>query len=463
MSNVKRNEIDMLHGPMTGKLIMMAVPLAAISILQQLFNAADVAVVGRFASDTAMAAVGANTPVINMFITFMTGIATGGNVTISTLIGEGKYDKVKTAVHTVFSISLVGGVLIVIIGQIIARPILELINVPDDVIDQSVIYLRIYLFAIFFAVIYNFTSAILRSKGDTRRPLYCLIASGVINIILNLIFVIGFSLDVVGVAVATLIANFVCALATVIILIKEDDFLKLSLKDLGFDSELLKFTLRIGLPAGLQGMTFSISNIIIQSGINSFGADCIAGNTAALNYEFAAYFIVNAFAQTATTFTSQNYGNGNAERCKKVYRQCFALSTGLCFAACMMLSVSPEFWLGFFTADAAVLAFGVIRMRYVVVLEWLTALNEIPACTIRGMGVSVPPTIISITGSCIFRIIWMVTVFKWFNSYNTLMIVYPVSWVFLAVCMVPLYLFMSHRKLALISKDKTAESESILL
>lgn len=456
MGKAKRNEIDMLNGPMTGKLIKMAMPLAAISILQQLFNAADVAVVGRFASDTAMAAVGANTPVINMFITLMTGIATGGNVTISTLIGEGKHDRIKDAVHTVFSISLVGGVLIVLIGQIIARPILNLINVPDDVIDQSVIYLRIYLFAMMFAVIYNFASAILRSKGDTRRPLYCLIASGIINVILNLIFVIGFSLDVVGVAVATLIANFVCALSTVIILMKEDDFLKLSLKDLGFDKELLKFTLHIGLPAGLQGMTFSISNIIIQSGINSFGADCIAGNTAALNYEFAAYFIVNAFAQTATTFTSQNYGNGNAERCKKVYRQCFALSTGMCFAACIVIWISPKFWLSFFTADAAVLAFGLIRMRYVVILEWLTSLNEIPASTIRGMGVSLPPTIISITGSCIFRIIWMLTVFKWFNSYNTLMIVYPVSWVFLAVCMVPLYLIMSRKKLALLKTNTNA-------
>lgn len=456
MGKAKRNEIDMLNGPMTGKLIKMAMPLAAISILQQLFNAADVAVVGRFASDTAMAAVGANTPVINMFITLMTGIATGGNVTISTLIGEGKHDRIKDAVHTVFSISLVGGVLIVLIGQIIARPILNLINVPDDVIDQSVIYLRIYLFAMMFAVIYNFASAILRSKGDTRRPLYCLIASGIINVILNLIFVIGFSLDVVGVAVATLIANFVCALSTVIILMKEDDFLKFSLKDLGFDKELLKFTLHIGLPAGLQGMTFSISNIIIQSGINSFGADCIAGNTAALNYEFAAYFIVNAFAQTATTFTSQNYGNGNAERCKKVYRQCFALSTGMCFAACIVIWISPKFWLSFFTADAAVLAFGLIRMRYVVILEWLTSLNEIPASTIRGMGVSLPPTIISITGSCIFRIIWMLTVFKWFNSYNTLMIVYPVSWVFLAVCMVPLYLIMSRKKLALLKTNTNA-------
>ena len=311
MKKRKRNEIDMLNGPMAGRIVLMALPLAAISILQQLFNAADVAVVGRFASDTALAAVGANTPVINMFLTLLTGIATGGNVAISTLIGEGRSDKIKDAVHTVFTISLIGGVSIVVIGQIIAKPLLELINVPDDVIGQSLTYLRIYLFAMMFAVIYNFASAILRSKGDTRRPLYCLIASGIINVILNLVFVIGFSLDVVGVATATLIANFVCALATVIILIKEDSYLKLDLRDLRLDAVPLKFTLRIGIPAGLQGMMFSVSNIIIQSGINSFGADCIAGNTAALNYEFVTFFIISAFAQTATTYTSQNYGAGH--------------------------------------------------------------------------------------------------------------------------------------------------------
>ena len=447
MKKRKRNEIDMLNGPMAGRIVLMALPLAAISILQQLFNAADVAVVGRFASDTALAAVGANTPVINMFLTLLTGIATGGNVAISTLIGEGRSNKIKDAVHTVFTISLIGGVSIVVIGQIIAKPLLELINVPDDVIGQSLTYLRIYLFAMMFAVIYNFASAILRSKGDTRRPLYCLIASGIINVILNLVFVIGFSLDVVGVATATLIANFVCALATVIILIKEDSYLKLDLRDLRLDAVPLKFTLRIGIPAGLQGMMFSVSNIIIQSGINSFGADCIAGNTAALNYEFVTFFIISAFAQTATTYTSQNYGAGNSERCRKVMRYSMLLGIGMCFALCMIIVAAPYFWLSFFTVDAAVLTYAMVRMHYVVCLEWLTGLNEIPAASIRGMSVSLPPTLISITGSCILRIIWMLTAFRWFHSNTTLMIVYPVSWLFLAACMIPLYMYVSRKKL----------------
>ena len=453
MKNTKRNEIDMLNGPMAGRIVLMALPLAAISILQQLFNAADVAVVGRFASDTALAAVGANTPVINMFISLFTGIATGGNVAISTLIGEGRHDKIKNAVQTVFTISLIGGIAIVIIGQIIAKQLLELINVPDNVIGQSLTYLRIYLFAMMFAVIYNFASAILRSKGDTRRPLYCLIASGVINVILNLIFVIGFSLDVVGVATATLIANFVCALATVIILIKEESYLKLDIRDLRLDAFPLRFTLKIGVPAGLQGMMFSISNIIIQSGINSFGADCIAGNTAALNYEFITFYVISAFAQTATTYTSQNYGAGKADRCRKVIRYSMLLGIGICFAMCLAIVAVPYFWLSFFTVDAAVLSYAMIRMHYVVLLEWLTGLNEIPAATIRGMGVSVPPTLISITGSCVLRIIWMLTAFRWFNSNTTLMIVYPVSWLFLAACMIPLYLFVSKRRLRAIQSS----------
>lgn len=452
MEKRQKNEIDMINGPMAGRIVLMALPLAAISILQQLFNAADVAVVGRFASDTALAAVGANTPVINTFLTLLTGIATGGNVAISTLIGEGRNEKIKDAVHTVFTLSLIGGAAIVVVGQLIAKPLLELIKVPDNVIYQSLIYLRIYLFAMMFAVIYNFASAILRSKGDTRRPLYALIASGIINVILNLVFVIGFSLDVVGVAVATLIANMVCALSTIIILIKEDGELHLDLKSLHLHSIHLKFTLRIGVPAGLQGMTFSVSNIIIQSGINSFGADCIAGNTAALNYEFIAYFIISAFAQTATTYMSQNYGAGKADRCKKVTIYCMILGMGICAVLCAVLAISPVFWLKIFTVDAAVISYALIRVHYVVLLEALTGLNEIPASAIRGLGISLPPTIITILGSCAFRIIWMLTVFKWFHSYNALMIVYPISWLLIAAFMIPVYILGSRRKLELIQE-----------
>lgn len=446
MTASKKNEIDMLHGPITGNLIRMALPLAAISILQQFFNAADVAVVGQFASADAIAAVGANTPIINMFLTFFTGLATGGNITIASLIGRGAKDKVSDAVHTVFTLSLISALIVVIIGQIIARPLLILTETPDNILDSAVLYLRIYLFAMMFAVIYNFSSAILRSKGDTKRPLYCLIVSGILNVVLNLVFVIGFKLDVAGVAIATLISNIVCAGATVILLLKETDAFRLQFSGLRLSATPLKFTLRIGLPAGVQGMLFSISNIIIQAAINSFGSDCIAGNTAAMNFEFIAYFVVNAFGQTATTYTSQNFAAGQFDRCDRIIRRCMLLGCSLSLAVSCIFYFGHVFWLGLFSSDEAVLEYAMVRMFWVVLLEFITGFNEMTSAGLRAMGVSLPPTIVSICGTCVLRIIWINTVFRASHTITTLMVVYPVSWVFLAVVMGVLFLVVRKKK-----------------
>lgn len=443
----KKNEIDMIHGPLAGKIFAMALPLAAISILQQFFNAADVAVVGNFASDTALAAVGANTPIINMFLTFFTGLATGGNVALATLIGSGQKEKVHSAIQTIYTLSLICGLAVVMIGQVIAKPILLLVNTPENVIDQACLYLRIYLFAMMFAVVYNFASAILRSKGDTKRPLYCLIASGVLNVILNLLFVIGFHLDVAGVALATLISNIVCCLASLIILSREADSFCLSLIGFELNPDTLKFTLRIGLPTGVQGMLFSISNIIIQSGINSFGADCIAGNTAACNYEFIAYFVISAFGQTSTTFVSQNFGAGEYRRCRKVFWTSMGMGEGLCFLVSMCFYLLRGFWLGFFTSSDAVLYYAGIRMLYVVMLEWVCGFNEFAASALRGQGISMVPTVISILGSCVLRILWINTIFVWYRSINTLMLVYPVSWIFNGIAALTAYFLMSRKLL----------------
>ena len=446
MNVVKKNEIDMLRGPITANLIKMAVPLACISILQQLFNAADVAVVGRFASADAIAAVGANTPIINMFLTFFTGLTTGGNIAIARLIGRGEQKKISDAAHTVFTLSLLSAIAIILIGEAIARPLLALINTPADILDSAVLYLRIYFFAMMFAVVYNFASAILRSKGDTRRPLYCLIASGIINVVLNLIFVVGFGMDVAGVAIATLIANIFCAGATVILLMRETDSLKISFARLHLSKEPLFFTLRIGLPAGIQGMLFSISNIIIQSAINGFGSACIAGNTAATNFEFIAYFVVMAFGQTATTYMSQNFAAGAYQRCDKVVRRCMLLGCGISLGVSCVFYLGHTFWLGLFSSDAAVLDYAMIRMQCVVLLEFLTGLNEMTAAGLRAMGVSLPPTIVSICGSCVLRIIWVHTIFQKNTTIFTLLIVYPVSWVFLAIVMGLLFLLVRKKK-----------------
>lgn len=438
-----KKEIDMLHGSTIDKIITIALPLAAISILQQFFNAADVAVVGRFGSSTALAAVGANTTIINMFITFFSGLSAGGNVALSTAIGEDNPNKVKKTVNTVFTLSLISAVIVIVAGQIIAKPLLQLIGTPDSILKQALLYLRIYFFALMFAVIFNFTSAILRSKGDTQRPLYCLIASGILNIILNLIFVIGFHLDVAGVALATLISNILCALLTIYFLMNEKDDLKISFKELKIEKESLIYTLKIGLPAGVQGMLFSVSNMIIQTGINSFGADCIAGNTAAMNFEFIAYFIVNAFGQTALTFMSQNYGATQYDRMKKVCRECLLLGLGCSFVLSLCFYMFGRFWIGLFTTSSAVMGFALVRMQYVVLLEPITAFNEMPSAGLRSMGISIEPTIISILGSCVLRIIWVNTIFTKWHTIQVLMLVYPVSWVFIGILAGLLYIVKS--------------------
>lgn len=453
----KSNKVDMINGPLAGKILKVAIPLAAISILQQLFNAADVAVVGKFASDTAMAAVGANTPIINIFITFFTGMATGGNVAISTLIGRGEHKKISDAVHTVFTISLIGASLIILLGQLLAVPILNLVNTPENVLNQAVLYLRIYIFAMFFSVIYNFASAILRSKGDTKRPLYCLIASGIINVGLNLLFVLGLGMDVAGVALATVISNFICASATVIILLREEGPLKISFKKLGIKKEPLTYTLRIGLPSGIQGMLFSVSNVMIQSGINHFGSDCVSGNTAALNFEYITYYFVSAFSQTSTTFTSQNYGAGKMDRVKKIFFICLGLAIVASFGTSLIFVGAESRWLRLFTDKREILDYAVIRMHGVVFWEFLTAFSEMGSAGMRGMGIAVPPMIISISGSCLLRLIWISTVFKQYDTINALLFVYPFSWILLTVFMVPTFWIMySRRRRSMIREEQTS-------
>ena len=438
--NDKKNKIDMLDGSLADKILKVALPLAAISILQQFFNAADVAVVGRFASKDAIAAVGANTSIINMFITLFTGLATGGNVAIATLIGKKRKDELSDAIQTVYTLSLISGLIIIVLGEIFARSLLELIDTPANIIDSALLYLRIYMIAMAFGIVYNFMSAVLRSKGDTKRPMYCLIASGLINVLLNLLFVIVFKMDVAGVALATLIANIFCAAATVLILMREESPMKLELFKFMFVKKPLFYTLRIGLPAGIQGLLFSVSNVLIQSGINSFGSDCIAGNTAAFNFEFISYFVINAFAQTTTTFVSQNYGAGKKDRCRRATGICLIMGVSMCLVVSLCFFIGADMWLRLFTTEAGVLAFALVRMRYVALMEPITGLYEVPASALRGYGIAMPPTVITVIGSCVLRVIWMYTIFRMFNSYGALIIVYPVSWVLISIVMGIYYL-----------------------
>lgn len=435
----------MVHGPLLGKIFLFALPLAASSVLQQLFNAADIAVVGRFASSQAMAAVGSNASVIGLLVNLFIGLSVGANVVIANLIGAGHRERINEAVHTVIAVALAAGAMLLVIGIVLAPFILSLMGAPDDVMDLAVLYLRVYFLGMPVILIYNYGSAILRSKGDSRRPLVCLAFSGVINIGLNLLFVIVFHLHVVGVALATVLSNCVGAGLILYYLINEEEDFRLSFRKLSIRKRYLSYILRIGLPAGIQGMVFSLSNVVIQSAINSFGADCIAGSTAAQNFEFISYCFVNAFAQTAVTFTSQNYGAGDAERCKKVFRLTMLFGIGVDFVIIMLFILFRYPLMHIFTTDPAVVEYAMVRVMHAALPHFLIGTYEVSGGCIRGMNHSLVPALISIFGTCAFRLIYVFFILPQNRSFATLMNVYPISWVLTGITMVTAYFLIRHK------------------
>ena len=418
------NQMDMLNGSIFDKILLFALPLAISSILQQLFNSVDVAVVGRFASSEALAAVGSNSSVISLLINLFVGISVGANVVIANYIGQGKTEKIQDAVHTVMIVSLISGVFLLVLGLMIARPILEIMGTPENVIDLAVLYLHIYFLGMPF-LIYNFGAAVLRSKGDTKRPLYCLIISGVINACLNLLFVIVFKLSVAGVAIATVIADGVSAVLIIYFLMNEEETIRLRLNKLKIKkSELIK-VIKIGVPAGLQGVVFSISNVCIQTAINSF--------------EYFTYFTISAFVQAAVTFTSQNYGARNFKRCKKIFVYSMISSVVICGLMSAIFVVWRDFFAEIYTTDKAVLEYASIRMVHVLLFECLASSYEIGGAALRGLGYSMTPAVLTVLGSCVFRLIWIYTVFNKFRSFEMLMNVYPVSWIITGIAVLIAY------------------------
>lgn len=429
----------MLHGGLAGKLILFSIPLAFSSILQQLFNSADVAVVGRFAGDRALAAVGSCVALVGIFVNLIVGLSVGPNAALANLIGQKRRDRIQGMLHTILTFGVILGVVLMGIGMLVARSILELSGTPESVIGEALLYIRIYFLSLPFMVIYNFGSAALRSFGDTRRPMYYLIVSGVVNVILNLLLVIYVHLGVAGVAIATLISNILSAALVTIYLSRREDEFKFRLQWMKIDGEDLKKVLLIGIPAGIQGAIFSISNVFIQSGINSFGEDAIAGSSLGLNFEYFTYDIAAAFAQAAVTFTSQNYGAGNLKRCKKIFWMCMLFGMGFTEILSVIFIVWADFFVSIYTTSAAVAVYGMIRMQHVCSLEGLTATYEVESSALRGMGKSIEPSIITILGTVVFRMIWMVTVFKMVPTYEMLMNVYVASWIFTGGAMFVVY------------------------
>ena len=444
----RSHQINMLEGPLGKKILLFTLPLAGCSILQQLFNSTDVAVVGRFSSSQALAAVGSNGPLINMLVLLFTGLSVGANVLIARYIGQNDRKKVSEAVHTVITLSLICGFLLLILGQVIATPLLRLMNTPDDVIDLAATYLRIYFMGMPFVMLYNFGSAILRSVGDTSRPLYCLVISGIVNVLLNLFFVIICDMSVAGVGIATVIADAISAGLVMMFLIRnEDESIRVNPKKLSFKKKHLIMILKIGAPAGIQGMVFSISNVFIQTAVNGFGSQAVAGSSAELNFEYITYYIVCAFSQTAVTFTSQNYGALQFDRCKKVFRLCMLFSCIFTGCVSVIFMLGSGFFITFFTTNPTVIKYAIIRMAIVMLLELMTGSYEISGGALRGIGHS----LLTIFGSVVFRIIWLFTVFKAYHTYDMLLMVYPVSWLITGTSVLIAYFIIRKREFKKVS------------
>lgn len=427
---MKAKEMDMLHGGLAGKLILFAIPLAFSSILQQLFNSADVAVVGRFAGSAALAAVGSCVALVGIFVNLIVGLSVGPNAALANLIGQGQRERISGMVHTILTFGIALGVVLMGLGFLTARTVLEASGTPESVINEALLYIRIYFIGVPFMTIYNFGAAILRSYGDTKRPMCYLIISGTVNVVLNLVFVIGFDLGVEGVAISTSVSNMLSTAMVLTHLYRKEDEFQFRFHKMCVIWKDLKRILMIGIPAGIQGAIFSVSNVFIQSGINTFGEDAIAGSSLALNFEYFTYDIGSAFAQAAVTFTSQNFGAGNLKRCRKIFWLCLIFGVGFTEILSIIFMIWDDFFVSIYTISDAVAVYGLIRMHHVCSMEGLTATYEVESAALRGMGKSLEPSIITILGTVVFRMIWMATVFKWIPTYEMLMNVYISSWVF---------------------------------
>ncbi len=438
-------EVDMCRGPLLGKILIFAFPLMLSGILQLLFNAADIVVVGRFAGSQALAAVGSTGALINLIINVFIGLSVGANVLVARYYGAGEKEQVSQAVHTSVLLSLLCGVVLIAVGVLLAQPLLELMGTPDDVIDMSATYMRIYFCGMPVIMLYNFGAAILRSVGDTKRPLYFLIVAGLINVVLNLFFVIVCGMDVDGVALATVISQVVSAGLILLCLMRMEGPCHLDLHKLHIYKDKMWQIVRVGLPAGLQGCIFSISNVLIQSSVNSFGSVAMAGNTAAGNIEGFVYTGMNAIYQTALSFTSQNYGARQYHRISRVMRLCLALVTAVGLGLGLTAVLFHNQLLGIYSSDPQVIAYGTMRMRFVATLYFLCGIMDVMAGVMRGMGYSILPMIVSLTGACGLRILWIFTLFAANRTLSMLYVSYPVSWFITALAHLGCYFWVRRK------------------
>ncbi|MCM1494765.1 MAG: MATE family efflux transporter [Bacteroides sp.] len=442
-----KKQLDMLHGGLFGKILLVALPLAASSILQQLFNSVDVAVVGKYASGKAQAAVGCNGSLINLMLNLFIGISVGANVVIANFIGQNKKEHISKTVHTSMTVAGISGIFLLVLGLLIAEPVLGLMDTPEDVMAQAVLYLRIYFLGMPFIMVYNFGAAILRSIGDTKRPLLCLFVSGLLNAGLNMLLVIVFRMDVAGVAIATVVSNVLSAGMVLYFLTHEDSVIRLSIRELRISGRELSRILRIGIPAGLQTAVFSLANVFIQTALNGHGADAVAGSAVTLNFEFYAYFVVTAFSQTAVTFISQNFGAGSYARCKKIFREIMLITILVIAVMSVAFVCGRDFFIGLFTSEPKVAEYASIRMIYLLSVYVLVPTYEVGGAALRGIGHSLTPAIITVFGTCVLRLVWVYTVCKVHTQFEVLLFIYPLSWVVTGTAMLITYFIIQKKVL----------------
>ncbi len=440
-AQVKKRQLDMLNGPIWNKLPRFALPVAATAILEQLFNASDIAIVGNFTgaeSTVAVAAVGANSSIIGLIVNLFIGIALGANVVIAHAIGQGDRNTVEKAVHTSVLVAIIGGALVALLGELIAAPLLGMLNVPEEVFPMALLYLRIYLSGMPVILLYNFEAAIFRSVGETKIPLIALAASGVLNVVLNLFFVAVLHMTVNGVAIATVISNAFSAVLLYFRLRRTDKVIHLEPKRLRISFGILKRILRIGLPAGIQSAVFAFANIVIQSAINSLGTVVMAASSAAFNIEVITYDILNAFSQACTTFVGQNFGAGKLRRCKKTLLLCLAEGTITLAVAITLILFFGKSLLSIFNNDPAVIETGYIRLMMIMLSHFASLFYDVMSGYLRGFGISLVPAVLTIVGVCGVRIAWINLVFPHSQTFRTIMTVYPVS-----LCLTALLVFIA--------------------
>lgn len=441
-------EIDMCNGALLPKIIKCALPLMATNILQLLYNAVDIIVVGRYVGETALAAVGSTSSLINLIVNVFVGLSVGATVVVSQYIGSRDYNKTSDACHTAITVSVIAGIFLAVVGNIICRPLLVLMGSPDNVIDQATLYMKIYFLGMPAFMLTTYGSALMRTVGDTKRPLLYFSISGILNVILNLVLVLQFNMGVAGVAVATIVSQYVSAVFILLALVYSDGYIKIYLKDLRLVKESVFEMITKGLPVGLQSCIFGLSNVIIQSSVNSFGSAVMAGSSAASNIEGFLYTAQNTFCIVATSFAGQNFGAKKHSRIDKTLLYCLGivLVVGVVFGT--LIYTFGEDLLGIYApGNPEAIGYGMIRFKYILLLYFLCGLMEVIVGTIRGIGLTIVPMLISIVGVCGIRIIWIFTIFAQHRTLETLFVSYPISWTATAIILAFAYLLLRKKYL----------------